>query len=117
MGGLMDYKARFYSSYINHFLQPDTLIPDPSNPQAWNRYSYVMNRPVNFNDPTGHVFEQGTGFGGNGCTLDCQLAKRKNSKDKYGGEPSVPLACFQSGLSTQFTDPSTQTPAPSVTSP
>ncbi len=42
------------SPYINHFLQPDTLIPDPSNPQAWNRYSYVGNNPVNFNDPTGH---------------------------------------------------------------
>ena len=36
MGGLMDYKARFYSPYINHFLQPDSLIPNPSNPQAWN---------------------------------------------------------------------------------
>jgi hypothetical protein len=35
-------------------LQPDSLIPAPSNPQAWNRYSYVGNRPVNFNDPTGH---------------------------------------------------------------
>ena len=36
MGGLMDYKARFYSPYLNRFIQPDTLIPDPSNPQAWN---------------------------------------------------------------------------------
>ncbi len=42
MGGLMDYKARFYSSYINRFLQPDTIIPDPSNPQAWNRYFYAL---------------------------------------------------------------------------
>jgi hypothetical protein len=50
------------SSYINHFLQPDSLIPNPSNPQAWNRYSYVGNRPINFNDPTGHVeCESGTG--------------------------------------------------------
>jgi hypothetical protein len=42
------------SPYINRFIQPDTIIPDPSNPQAWNRYSYVGNNPVNFNDPTGH---------------------------------------------------------------
>jgi RHS repeat-associated protein len=54
MGGLMDYKARFYSSYLNHFIQPDTLIPDPPNSQDWNRYSYVYNRPINLNDPTGH---------------------------------------------------------------
>jgi len=38
------------------FIQPDTIILDPSNPQAWNRYAYVTNRPLNFNDPTGHDF-------------------------------------------------------------
>jgi hypothetical protein len=36
------------------FLQPDSIIPDQFNPQSWNRFSYVYNRPVNFNDPTGH---------------------------------------------------------------
>jgi RHS repeat-associated protein len=54
MGGLMDYKARFYSPYINHFTQPDTIVPNPINPQLLNRYSYVGNRPLNFNDPSGH---------------------------------------------------------------
>ena len=52
--GLMDYKARLYSPLVGRFVQPDTLIPNPSNPQVWNRYSYVNNRPINFNDPTGH---------------------------------------------------------------
>jgi hypothetical protein len=42
------------SPYINHFIQPDSLIPDPSNPQAWNRYAYVLNNPIRFNDPSGH---------------------------------------------------------------
>ena len=54
MGGIMDYKARFYSPYLNQFTQPDTIIPDLSNPQSWNRYSYVTNRPIILNDPTGH---------------------------------------------------------------
>jgi RHS repeat-associated protein len=55
MGGLMDYKARFYSPLLGRFIQPDSIIPNPLNPQAWNRFSYVTNRPVNFNDPSGHV--------------------------------------------------------------
>ncbi len=45
------------SPYINHFLQPDTLIPDPSNPQALNKYSYVYNNPILHNDPTGHCID------------------------------------------------------------
>jgi RHS repeat-associated protein len=69
MGGIMDYKARFYSPYINRFLQPDSIIPDLSNPQSWNRYDYVTNRPVNFNDPTGHMLDKGDGAGSPGCKV------------------------------------------------
>ena len=43
------------SPYINRFLQPDTIIPDPSNPQSWNRYSYGLNNPSRYTDPTGHA--------------------------------------------------------------
>jgi hypothetical protein len=42
------------SPYINRFLQPDSIIPSPANPQNWNRFSYVGNNPLRFNDPTGH---------------------------------------------------------------
>ncbi len=39
--GLMDYKARLYSPMLGRFVQPDTIVPDVLNTQAWNRYSYV----------------------------------------------------------------------------
>jgi RHS repeat-associated protein len=52
--GLMDYHARMYDSYITQFSQPDSIIPSLANPQSFNRYSYVLNRSINFNDPTGH---------------------------------------------------------------
>ena len=42
------------SPYINRFVQPDTIIPDLSNPQSWNRYSYGLNSPLVYTDPSGH---------------------------------------------------------------
>ncbi len=42
------------SPYLNHFIQPDMLIPTPVNPQDFNRYSYVNNRSIILNDPSGH---------------------------------------------------------------
>ncbi len=53
--GLMDYKARFYSPYLNQFTQPDTIVPNLYNPQSLNRYSYALNNPIRYNDPTGHL--------------------------------------------------------------
>jgi len=54
--GLYDYGARFYSSGLGRFVSADSIIPDPKNPQALNRYSYVLNNPLRFNDPTGHFY-------------------------------------------------------------
>jgi RHS repeat-associated protein len=52
---------RYYASTMGRFLKPDSLIPNPANPQSWNLYSYVNGNPVNFNDPSGHF---AGGFGG-----------------------------------------------------
>jgi len=52
--GLMDYKARFYSPALGRFIQPDSIVPNAAKPQAFNRYSYVLNNPLLYTDPTGH---------------------------------------------------------------
>lgn len=41
----------------NRFLTPDTIVPDPKNPQQYNRYSYTLNNPLNLIDPSGHCTE------------------------------------------------------------
>jgi hypothetical protein len=57
---LLDYKARWYSPALGRFTQPDSIVPEPGNPQAWNRYSYTLNNPVKYKDPTGHCVDAAT---------------------------------------------------------
>jgi RHS repeat-associated protein len=52
--GLLYYNARYYLPGIARFISADTLVPNPTNPQSYNRYTYVRNSPLNFTDPTGH---------------------------------------------------------------
>jgi len=51
---LIDMQARRYDPAIGRFISPDTIIPDPADPQSFNRYSYVLNSPFNYSDPSGH---------------------------------------------------------------
>lgn len=60
--------ARYYVPNTNRMLTPDTIVPDPTNPQAFNRYSYVENNPINFNDPSGHC-KNGRGQGPDSCQV------------------------------------------------
>ena len=52
--GLLYYGARYYDSELHHFTQPDTIIPDKYNPQTLNGYSYALNNPYRYVDPSGH---------------------------------------------------------------
>ncbi|KAB8144677.1 RHS repeat-associated core domain-containing protein [Chloroflexia bacterium SDU3-3] len=75
--GLRYYNARYDDPVSGHFLSADTIVPGagaltmapndstarglwgkggngPANPQELNRYSYVNNNPVRWNDPSGH---------------------------------------------------------------
>jgi RHS repeat-associated protein len=51
---LLDYHARFYDPYLNRWIQPDTIIPDPTNPQSLNRYAYVYNNALKYTDQSGY---------------------------------------------------------------
>ena len=53
--GIYHYGARFYSPKLGRFLSPDTIVQNFANPQTLNRFSYVINNPLRYTDPTGHV--------------------------------------------------------------
>ncbi len=52
--GLYFYEARYYDGALGRFISADTIVPDPLNPQALNRYAYAANNPILYNDPSGH---------------------------------------------------------------
>ncbi len=64
--GLMYYGARFFDPALGIFLAPDSIVPEPGNPAALNRYSYVLGNPLRYTDPTGHANECGI-YGGTSC--------------------------------------------------
>ena len=52
--GLYYYEARYYDATLARFISADTIVPNPRDPQSFNRYSYVENNPLKYIDPTGH---------------------------------------------------------------
>ena len=51
--GLIHMNGRIYDPVIGRFLQADPIIQAPQNAQSHNRYSYVLNNPLSFSDPSG----------------------------------------------------------------
>jgi RHS repeat-associated protein len=48
--------ARVYDPDIGRFLSPDPTVPYINNPQAFNRYAYAVNNPLNYIDKDGFTF-------------------------------------------------------------
>lgn len=53
---LIHMEGRLYDPAIGRFLSADPIVQDPSNGQTLNRYSYCINNPLAFTDPTGFSF-------------------------------------------------------------
>ena len=97
--GLYFYNARWYDNQLGRFAQADSIVPNPGNPQSWDRYAYVNNNPIRYSDPSGRYYEEdGPGrknntpipppniiiFSGNGWTADAKN-NINNAANIYGG--------------------------------
>jgi len=51
--GLINMNARLYDPALGRFLSPDSYVQSPDNSQSFNRYSYCLNNPLKYSDPTG----------------------------------------------------------------
>jgi RHS repeat-associated protein len=52
--GLVNMNGRIYDPLIGRFLSPDPTVQFIANLQSYNRYSYVLNNPLRYTDPTGY---------------------------------------------------------------
>jgi RHS repeat-associated protein len=63
-GNDVDYMhARYYVPNLGRFLSVDPVQGRPDSPQSWNRYSYVLNNPINKTDPDGRCTVDGENHG------------------------------------------------------
>ncbi len=53
--GLVNMNARLYDPATGRFLNPDPFVQDPTSTQSFNRYSYCLNNPLRYSDPTGEL--------------------------------------------------------------
>ena len=51
--GLINMNARLYDPALGRFLSPDPYVQAPDFSQSFNRYSYCLNNPLRYGDPTG----------------------------------------------------------------
>ncbi|MBP3726061.1 MAG: hypothetical protein J6I60_02460, partial [Bacteroidaceae bacterium] len=48
--------GRLYDPLIARFLSPDNYVQMPDNAQNFNRYTYCLNNPLKYTDPSGEFF-------------------------------------------------------------
>lgn len=53
--GLINMNGRVYDPLLGRFLSPDNFVQQPDNSQNFNRYSYCLNNPLKYTDPSGEI--------------------------------------------------------------
>ena len=53
---IINMNGRLYDPVLGRFFSPDNYVQMPENSQSFNRYSYCLNNPLKYNDPSGESF-------------------------------------------------------------
>lgn len=54
--GLINMNGRLYDPLLGRFLSTDNFVQEPYDSQNFNRYSYCLNNPLKYTDPSGEFF-------------------------------------------------------------
>lgn len=53
---IINMNGRLYDPVLGRFLSPDNFVQTPDFSQNYNRYSYCLNNPLKYTDPSGELF-------------------------------------------------------------
>lgn len=53
--GIINMNGRLYDPVLGRFFSPDSYVQFPGLTQSHNRYSYCLNNPLKYNDPSGNL--------------------------------------------------------------
>jgi len=56
--GLIHMNGRVYDPKLGRFVSADPFVQAPRNTQSFNRYSYTINNPLSYTDPSGYNFKR-----------------------------------------------------------
>ena len=84
--------GRMYDPKLGRFLSPDILVQDAGNTQNYNRYSYCVNNPLAYTDPSGYeqlpdgyLGDNGDGRHGTPFNFNVSLPVNYNGGNIWGG--------------------------------
>ncbi|MCA9959087.1 MAG: hypothetical protein KC443_08635 [Anaerolineales bacterium] len=82
-------------------------MTNPANPQSYNRYSYVLNRALNFSDPTGHM--EADCMPGENCNFHTPAPSTSPSPVTPGNVSTLPICddifCLDQNIADTFSSP------------
>lgn len=55
--GVINMNGRLYDPVLGVFFSPDNYVQDPADAQSYNRYTYCLNNPLKYTDPSGEFWE------------------------------------------------------------
>jgi len=88
--GLINMNGRVYDPWLGSFLSPDPKLQSPQNSQNYNRFSYALNNPLKYIDPSGYLYENQGEKGNSPYYYSGSLGYRYgNSTNTRGGYISI----------------------------
>ncbi|MGF9698661.1 RHS repeat-associated core domain-containing protein [Paenibacillus sp. MABNR03] len=112
--GLQYLRARWYDPGMARFIGEDTYEGELNDPLSLNLYTYVINNPLKYVDPSGHKEEMGAGGGGGGGGGITPLTRVPTGRG--GGTSSKPSTSSNKTNNANNKKPTTKTPPSSASS-